>query len=89
MQNPRYTAIILDENGADQGPADVSGAQDDNQVRELAKREGMKWLAENGATRATVKISRNGYGLPIVEVRTQCLDSEMKRPSAMPGLCVC
>lgn len=26
----RYTAVIIDENGADQGPVNVSGAQDDD-----------------------------------------------------------
>jgi len=64
----RYTAVIIDENGADQGPVDVSGAQDDGQARDLANREGLKWLAENGFSRATVRISRNGYMLN-VEVR--------------------
>ena len=64
----RYTAVIIDENGADQGPVNVSGAQDDGQARDLAKREGLKWLAENGFSRATVRISRNGYMLN-VEVR--------------------
>jgi hypothetical protein len=68
MQDVRYTAVILDENGADQGPVDISNAQDDEQARNLAKREGEKWLAENGLKRATIKISRQGYGLPIVEV---------------------
>ena len=47
---------------------DISGAQDDEQARDLAKREGLKWLAENGFNRATVRISRNGYTLK-VEVR--------------------
>lgn len=68
MPDVRYTAVILDENGADQGPVDISSAQDDEQARNLAKREGEKWLAENGLKRAIIKISRRGYGLPIVEV---------------------
>lgn len=66
----RYSAIVVDENGADQGPVDVSSAQDDEHARSLAKREAVKWLAENGLTRATVRISRDGYWLPVVEVRT-------------------
>ena len=65
-----YAAVLFDEHGADQGPVDVSIAQDDEQARALAQRAGLKWLAENGLNRATIQISREGYGLPIVEVRT-------------------
>jgi hypothetical protein len=36
----RYSAVLFDENGADQGPVDVSSAQDDEQARSLAKQEG-------------------------------------------------
>ena len=36
----RYTAVILDENGADQGPVDVCGAQDDEQARNLPSEKG-------------------------------------------------
>ena len=66
----RYVAVILDENGLDQGPVDISGAQDEGQARDLASRAGMKWLVENGFSRAKVQIVRDGIGLPIVEVRT-------------------
>jgi hypothetical protein len=68
MQNVRYTASIFDEAGEDQGPLDISGAQDDEQARDHAKREGLKWLVENGATRATIQISCDGRGLSPVEV---------------------
>jgi post-segregation antitoxin (ccd killing protein) len=60
-----YTAVIIDENGADHGPVDISNAQNDAQARDLAKQAGMKWLADNGAKRATVQISRNSYGLSV------------------------
>ena len=66
-----YNAAIIDENGEDQGPVDISTAQNDGQARDLAKREGLKWLAENGFSRATVRISRNGYMLN-VEVSAGC-----------------
>lgn len=68
MQSNGYTAVVFDENGADQGPLDVSGAKDDNQARDLAMREGLKWLAQHGLNKATVQISRDGFWLPIVEV---------------------
>jgi hypothetical protein len=65
MQNVRYAAAIFDENGEDQGPVDLSSAQNDDQARDLAKQEGMKWLVENGCNRATVRISRDGYMLSV------------------------
>ena len=63
-----YSAVIIDESGADQGPVDVSGARNEEQVRNLAKKTGMKWLADNGAERAIVQVSNDGHGLSI-EVR--------------------
>jgi hypothetical protein len=68
MQNVRYTAAIFDEDGTDLGPVDVSSAQDDEHARDLAKQAGMKWLTENGLDRASIRVTRNGYGLPVVEV---------------------
>lgn len=68
LRYSRYTAAIVDENGTDQGPMDISSAQNDKQARDLAKREGVKWLQENGLSQATIQIFRDGHGLPIVEV---------------------
>jgi hypothetical protein len=65
-----YTAAIFDKNGTDQGPVNISSAQNDEQARNLAKRKGMKWLEENGLKQATVRIYRRGHGLPVVEVHT-------------------
>jgi len=70
VQETSYVAVIFDENGADLGPADITGARDDEQARRFAKRAGMKWLAENGRDRATIRVSQNGYWLPVVEVHT-------------------
>ena len=60
-----YTAVIIDENGVDQGRAEVSGARNDVQARDLARQSGMKWLAGNSAKRATVQISHGGRGLNV------------------------
>jgi hypothetical protein len=68
LRYSRYTAAIFDENGTDHGPMDISGAQNDKQARDLAKRAGVKWLKENGSDQATIQISRGGHRLPIVEV---------------------
>jgi hypothetical protein len=68
LRYSRYTAAIVDENGTDQGPMDISGAQNDKQARDLAKREGVKWLQENGMSQATIQIFRGGHRLPVVEV---------------------
>jgi hypothetical protein len=65
---PEYIAVIFDEDGNDQGPIDVGAARDDEHALDLAKQAGTKWLAEHGLKRVTVKVSRNGYGLPAVEV---------------------
>jgi hypothetical protein len=67
-QNVRYTAVVFDEDETDLGPLDEFDAQDDEHARELAKQAGMKWLKANGLDRATIRVSRNGYGLPVVEV---------------------
>jgi hypothetical protein len=63
-----HTATIFDEDGLDQGPIDVSNAKTDSQALDLARKQGQKWLAENGHQRATVKVVRDGYGLPVVVV---------------------
>jgi hypothetical protein len=65
MQSTKYTAVVLDENGVDQGPVDISSAQDDEEARDLATRQGAKWLADNGLNRATIQISHNGRGLTV------------------------
>ncbi len=70
LRYSKYTAVIFDENGTDQGPMNISGAQNDEQARDLAKRRGMKWLEESGSNQATVQIYRRGHTLPIVEVHT-------------------
>jgi hypothetical protein len=70
LRYSRYTAAIFDENGADRGPMDISSAENDEQARALAKREGVKWLEGNGLNQATIRILRDGCGLPIVEVHT-------------------
>jgi len=70
LRYSKYTAAIFDENGTDQGPMNISSAQNDEQARDLAKRRGMKWLEESGSNRATVQIYRRGHGLPLVEVHT-------------------
>lgn len=70
LRYSRYTAAIFDENGTDQGPMDISSAQNDKQARDLAKRKGEKWLEENGLNQATIQISRDGHRLPIIEVHT-------------------
>lgn len=70
LRYSKYTAAIFDENGADRGPMGISSAQNDKQARDLAKREGVKWLEENGLNQAAIQISRDGHRLPIVEVRT-------------------
>jgi len=70
VQEACYAAVIIGENGADLGPLDLPGARDDGYALNLAKQAGMKWLAENGFDRVTIKVSRNGYGLPVVEIHT-------------------
>ena len=70
LRYSEYTAAIFDENGNDQGPVNISSAQNDEQARALAKRKGVKWLEENGLNQATVQIYRRGHQLPIVEVHT-------------------
>ena len=70
LRYSKYTATIFDENGTDQGPMNISSAQNDEQARDLAKRRGMKWLEQSGLDQATVQIYRRGHRLPIVEVHT-------------------
>jgi hypothetical protein len=83
LRYSKYTAAIFDENGTDQGPMNISSAQNDEQARDLAKRRGMKWLEENGLNQATVQIYRRGHTLPIVEVHTG--DPEDEWRSRSPG----
>jgi hypothetical protein len=85
LRYSKYTAEIYDEHGNDLGPINVSGAQSDKQARDLAKREGEKWLEENGLNRAAVRIYRRGHGLTFVEVRTAGPEVEWPRPDPDPG----
>jgi hypothetical protein len=71
LRYSEYTAAIFDENGNDQGPVNISSAQNDEQARALAKRKGVKWLEENGLNQATIQIYRNGHSLPLVEVQNR------------------
>ncbi len=64
-ETPKYSATIFDENGVDQGPIDLPAAENDEQARDLAKKAGLKWVAEHGIDRATVQISRGGYGFSV------------------------
>ncbi len=63
-----YTAVLVDENGVDQGPLDISPALNDEQAAALARREAAKWLSESEQSHATVRVCRDGDGLPLIEV---------------------
>jgi hypothetical protein len=78
LRYSKYTAAIFDENGTDQGPVNISSAQNDEQARNLAERRGMEWLEENGLNQATVQIYRRGHKLPVVEVRTGDAEDEWR-----------
>jgi hypothetical protein len=78
LRYSKYTAEIFDENGTDQGPMNITDAQNDEQARDLAKRRGMKWLEESGLNQATVQIYRRGHSLPIVKVHTGDLEDEWR-----------
>lgn len=84
LRYSKYTAEIFDEHGNDMGPINVSSARSDKQARDIAKREGEKWLEESGLNRAAVRIYRRGHGLPLVEVRTAGPEVEWPRPNPDP-----
>jgi hypothetical protein len=81
LRYSKYTAEIFDEHGNDMGPINVSSARSDKQARDIARREGEKWLEESGLNRAAVRIYRRGHGLPLVEVRTAGPEVEWPRPN--------
>jgi hypothetical protein len=79
LRYSKYTAEIYDKYGTDLGPINVSTAKSDAHARDLAKREGEKWLEQNGLNQGTVRIYRRGHGLPVVEVRAAGPEVEWPR----------
>jgi hypothetical protein len=64
-----FSAAVYSDDGADQGPIDVTGAENESQARDLARVRGIEWLKASVFEHATVRISRDGHALTPVEVR--------------------
>lgn len=64
-----FSASIYSDDGADQGPIDVAGAESERQAREIAQARGTEWLKTSVFDHATVRISQEGRTLAPVDVR--------------------
>jgi hypothetical protein len=85
LRYSKYTAEIYDKHGTDLGPINVSSAKSDQHARDIAKREGEKWLEENGLSQGTVRLYRRGHGLPVVEVRAAGPEAEWPQQGTDPN----
>jgi hypothetical protein len=63
-----YSAVVYSEDGADHGPIDLTGAENESQARELANVRGIEWMSASVFDHVTIRITKNGYGLSRVEV---------------------
>jgi hypothetical protein len=58
----QYNAVLLIGQD-DQGPLDLSGAQNDDQAIEIGRKQAIEWLRANGIEGLTLQIVENGRGI--------------------------
>jgi sulfur transfer protein SufE len=58
----QYNAVLLIGQD-DQGPIDLSGAQNDDEAIEIGRKQALEWLRANGIESVTLQIVENGRGI--------------------------
>jgi len=62
-----YSAVFINDDGADFGPIDVLEALNNTDAKEIGVKRATKWLLENEFDHVFLQIVNNGSGLPQIK----------------------